>query len=270
MHQLRQGQVGQFGLVPTMGALHEGHLALIRRCRSENDVAAMSLFVNPKQFDAAADLAAYPRDVEGDLELARQAGIDLVWAPTQHEVYPPGFATTVAVGDLGSGWEGAARPGHFDGVATVVAKLLTLMHPDRAYFGQKDAQQLAVVRQLRRDLDMATTIVACPTVREPDGLALSSRNRLLTQPARQRARALSAALEVGVRHFRRGVRSAAEIVGEAQTVLASQVDAIDYLAVVDAASFAELGTAAEGALLLVAARVDGVRLIDNQAFEEAV
>jgi len=268
MQHLRRSQTGNFGLVPTMGALHEGHLSLLRRCRSESDIAAISIFVNPKQFDDEADLDAYPRVLERDLSLAQEAGMDLVWAPSQPEVYPPAFATTVDVGELGSRWEGAARPGHFQGVATVVTKQLNLLRPNLAYFGRKDAQQLALVRQLARDLDIDTTIVACPTIREADGLALSSRNRLLSPPARRRAAALHAALQATARDYRQGERNATAITAAAERVLADAVDSVDYIAVVDAESFVELGTAVAGALVILAARLDGVRLIDNQILKE--
>ncbi|HEY4237059.1 MAG TPA: pantoate--beta-alanine ligase, partial [Gaiellaceae bacterium] len=180
------------GLVPTMGALHDGHVALLRAARQENRTVVMSLFVNPAQFDEQADLAAYPRDEAHDLEVAETEGVDVVFAPTADELYPPGFATWVDPGETGA--EGAARPGHFRGVATVCLKLFDLVRPERAYFGQKDAQQLAVIRRLVRDLNVPVQIRAVPTVRDADGLALSSRNGRLSAAGREQALGLARAL----------------------------------------------------------------------------
>ncbi len=200
------------GLVPTMGALHDGHLALLRAARQENDTVVMSLFVNPAQFDEQADLDAYPRDEARDLEIAEAEGVDVVFAPTADELYPPGFATWVDPGETGA--EGAARPGHFRGVATVCLKLFDLVRPERAYFGQKDAQQVAVIRRLVRDLNVPVEIRVVPTVRDADGLALSSRNvRLSAEERRARARPAARA-RVGRRHApipwpRRAARSTA-------------------------------------------------------------
>jgi pantoate--beta-alanine ligase len=185
---------GPVGLVPTMGSLHDGHLALLRAARTENDTVVMSLFVNPAQFGEASDLASYPRDEERDLGLARQAGVDIVFAPTADEIYPPGFQTWVDVTEVGSILEGRFRPGHFRGVATVVLKLFSTIRPTRVYFGQKDAQQVEVIRALIRDLALEVELRVVPTVREPDGLALSSRNVLLSADERRRALALSRAL----------------------------------------------------------------------------
>ena len=248
------------GLVPTMGALHEGHLSLIRRAREDCDEVVVSLFVNPAQFDEASDLAAYPRDEARDAELAADAGADLMWAPPVEEVYPPGFATTIRVGGLTEVLEGARRPGHFDGVATVVTKLFNVVGPDVAYFGQKDAQQLAVIRRLVRDLDLPVRIEALPTVREPDGLALSSRNVRLGPGERERATALSRALTAAAGAAEAGapleeVRAAALAqLGEAQIEP-------EYLALVDPETFGP----PNGALLIaVAARVGATRLIDNR------
>ena len=248
------------GLVPTMGALHEGHLSLIRRAREDCDEVVVSLFVNPAQFDEASDLAAYPRDEARDAELSADAGADLMWAPPVEEVYPPGFATTIRVGGLTEVLEGARRPGHFDGVATVVTKLFNVVGPDVAYFGQKDAQQLAVIRRLVRDLDLPVRIEALPTVREPDGLALSSRNVRLGPGERERATALSRALTAAAGAAEAGapleeVRAAALAqLGEAQIEP-------EYLALVDPETFGP----PNGALLIaVAARVGATRLIDNR------
>jgi pantoate--beta-alanine ligase len=187
------------GLVPTMGALHDGHLSLLRAARAENETVVMSLFVNPAQFGDEGDLAGYPRDEERDLARAREVGVDLVFAPSAEEMYPPGFETWVDVTELGSVLEGRFRPGHFRGVATIVLKLLTIVRPNRAYFGQKDAQQAEVVRRLVRDLAFEVELRVLPTVREPDGLALSSRNVLLSADERTRALALHRALATGTR-----------------------------------------------------------------------
>src|SRR5215467_10839168 len=184
------------GLVPTMGALHEGHVALLRAARNENSRLLMSLFVNPAQFDEPTDLDAYPRDEARDLEIAESEGVDVVFAPAAEELYPPGFASWVDPGETGA--EGAARPGHFRGVATVCLKLFNLVRPERAYFGQKDAQQVAVVRRLVRDLNVPVEIRVVPTVRDPDGLALSSRNAQLSTNERERALALPRALHAAV------------------------------------------------------------------------
>ena len=180
-------RTGSIGLVPTMGSLHEGHLALLRSARAENDTVVMSLFVNPAQFGEEADLARYPRDEGHDLELAREAGVDLVFAPPTDEMYPPGFQTWVDVTELGAILEGRFRPGHFKGVATVVLKLVNVVHPSRAYFGQKDAQQVEVIRRMIRDLALDVELRVVPTVRDEDGLALSSRNVLLSPEERHAA-----------------------------------------------------------------------------------
>jgi pantoate--beta-alanine ligase len=233
-------------LVPTMGALHDGHRALLRAARAEHERVVMSLFVNPTQFGPGEDFATYPRDAERDREIAFEEGVDEVYEPTIEEMYPPGFDTTVSVGDLGSRYEGASRPGHFLAVATVVLKLLHHVRPDTAYFGQKDAQQLAVVRRMTGDLDLAVTIAAVPTVREPDGLALSSRNAHLSAEDRVRAASLHRALVA---------RDPALVEGE-----------LDYLDVVDADTFHPSPPQA-GALVIGAARFGGTRLIDNLILE---
>jgi pantoate--beta-alanine ligase len=233
-------------LVPTMGALHDGHRALLRAARAEHERVVMSLFVNPTQFGPGEDFASYPRDAERDREIAFQEGVDEIYEPTIAEMYPPGFDTTVTVGDLASRYEGASRPGHFAAVATVVLKLLHQVRPDTAYFGQKDAQQLAVVRRMTRDLDLAITVESVPTVREPDGLAMSSRNIYLSPEDRVRAASLHRALVA---------RDPALVEGE-----------LDYLDVVDADSF-EPCPPRTGALVIGAARFGGVRLIDNLILE---
>ena len=234
------------GLVPTMGALHAGHRALLRRARAECDEVVMSLFVNPAQFGPGEDFDRYPRDEARDHAIAAEDGVDRVFAPTVAEMYPDGFATTVSVGELGRSFEGAHRPGHFDGVATVVAKLFNLVRPDAAYFGQKDAQQLAVIRRMTADLALGVEIRAVETVREPDGLALSSRNAYLSPEERRRAPSLHRALVD---------RDPSLIEGD-----------VDYLAVVDADTFAEVDPR-PGALVIGAARFGSTRLIDNIRIE---
>jgi pantoate--beta-alanine ligase len=252
------------GLVPTMGALHEGHAELLRRARAEHDVVVMSLFVNPAQFNEAADLAAYPRTEEADAAVARAAGVDVLFAPAAEEVYPPGFATTVNVGGPALGLEGEHRgPGHFEGVATVVLKLLNMAAPDAAYFGQKDGQQLAVIRRMVRDLDVRVRIEAVPTVREADGLALSSRNARLRPDERERAPALHAALRAAADRVADGSRDAATVVAAARAAMAPYAVDPEYLAVVDADTFTQLDEIDRRALIAVAARVGDVRLIDN-------
>ena len=244
----RRGE--RIGLVPTMGALHEGHRSLLDAARAACDVVVMSLFVNPSQFDAADDLARYPRDESADAAVAADAGVDLLFAPDPEELYPPGFDTWVDPGELGEVLEGAARPGHFRGVATVCAKLFSIVGPDAAYFGEKDAQQVAVIRQVVRDLDLPLEIVAMPTIREASGLALSSRNRFLSPDQRRVALTLPRALEEGLAAHRAG----ADAVRAARAVLDAQPGlSVDY---VDVAEF--------GAPTLVAAiRIGATRLIDN-------
>jgi pantoate--beta-alanine ligase len=233
------------GLVPTMGALHAGHTALFDAARVECDVVVASVFVNPAQFDEGADLVAYPRDLDRDLALAEQHGVDVVFAPSAGELYPPGFATWVEPAGAAEGLEGAHRPGHFRGVATVCLKLFNLVRPERAYFGRKDAQQVAVVKQMVRDLNLRVEIRVVETVRDPDGLALSSRNARLSPPERARALAIPRALATGD-------------VERARAVLAEAGVEPEYLAVADL----------DGPTLAVAARVGGVRLIDNVPLKE--
>jgi len=257
-------------LVPTMGALHRGHRALIERARAGCDHVVVSLFVNPRQFDDAGDLAAYPRDEARDAALAAEAGADLLFAPTDGELYPPGFATTVAVGGPAEGLEGAHRgAAHFDGVATVVLKLLLIVAPDAAYFGQKDAQQLAVVRRLATDLALPTRIEAVPTVRDPDGLALSSRNARLEPADRPRAAALARALEAAQAAVAAGEHDPAAVATAGRVAMAALQVEPEYLELVDPDTFAPLREIDGEALVAVAARVGGVRLIDNQCIRGA-
>ena len=252
------------GLVPTMGALHAGHAELLRRARAENDHVVMSLFVNPAQFDEAADLAAYPRTETADAAIAEAAGVDIVFAPAPEEVYPAGFATTVTVAGPARGFEGEHRGSvHFEGVATVVLKLLNMAAPDVAYFGQKDGQQLAVIRRMVRDLDVPVRIDAVETVREPDGLALSSRNVRLRADDRERALALHAALRAASDTVADGTRDATVVVAAARAAMSPYAVDPEYLAVVDPTSFTPLTNLDGPALIAVAAHVGPVRLIDN-------
>ena len=253
------------GLVPTMGALHEGHLALVRRAREENATVAVSIFVNPTQFGPQEDLATYPRDMERDLALLEAEGVDMVYAPAPEEVYPPGFDTWVEPGALGERLEGAVRPGHFRGVATVVTKLLNVVAPDRAYFGQKDGQQLAVIRQLVRDLDMGVEIVAVPTVRDADGLALSSRNAYLTPEQRAAAPVIYRALTEAGELWARGETDAEALRLAVRKVLEMEpmLDGIDYVSVADAVFLVELEQVDGPAMVSTAVRMGTTRLIDN-------
>lgn len=267
-----EGQAGAgagttVGFVPTMGALHAGHASLVRRAVAENDLAVASIFVNPKQFDDAADLAAYPHGLERDAALLEAEGCAALFAPDVTTMYPPGFQTTVSVADVAGPLEGAGRPGHFDGVATVVLKLLNMVQPTRAYFGMKDAQQLAVVRRMVRDLDVPVRIVACPTVREPDGLALSSRNARLGPVERAAATVLFRALDAARGTYEAGERSAARLRATLHAVLASEPLAdVEYASVADPTTMAEIEADildGRAALLSLAVRIGPVRLIDN-------
>jgi pantoate--beta-alanine ligase len=252
------------GLVPTMGALHAGHLSLIRAARAENDVVVVSLFVNPAQFNEAADLDAYPRDEAADAAAAAAAGADLLYAPPVEEVYPPGFATTVRVSGLTEHLEGEHRgSGHFEGVATVVTKLLNMAQPDVAYFGQKDAQQAAVIRRLVRDLDIPVRIAVCPTVREPDGLALSSRNVHLQGADRERALALARALDAAAEAVAAGERDARAVARAGRAAMARLGVEAEYVALVRPDDLRPVDAIDGEVLVAVAARVGSTRLIDN-------
>jgi pantoate--beta-alanine ligase len=252
------------GLVPTMGALHEGHLSLIARARAECEVVVVSLFVNPAQFNERSDLANYPRHAGEDAQLVAEAGADFLFAPPVEEVYPPGFATAVEVLGLTDRLEGVARGSeHFRGVATIVAKLLCMAMPDIAYFGQKDAQQVVIVRRLVADLNLPVRIQACPTVREADGLAMSSRNALLDAAARWRARALPAALEAARALALEGEGRPDALLNAALEAMERFGVAPEYLELVDPETLEPLQALAGEALLVLAARVGQVRLIDN-------
>jgi pantoate--beta-alanine ligase len=250
------------GLVPTMGAFHAGHHALMRAARERCDEVVVWLFVNPTQFNEQSDLAAYPRDEQRDAAQAAELGVDVLFAPGVEEVYPPGFATTIRVDGLGDVLEGAERgPGHFAGVCTVVAKMFNMVQPDLAFFGQKDAQQVAVLRRMVRDLDIPVELVVIPTVREPDGLALSSRNVHLSPEDRRRAIALSRALKAAETTVAAGERDAATIAARARRAM-DDVEP-EYLALVDPDSFLPINNVNGRVLVAVAARVGDTRLIDN-------
>ena len=261
--QMKRG--GSLALVPTMGALHHGHMALIEEAQRRTDRVAASIFVNPMQFGASEDLASYPRQEAEDARMLEEAGCDLLWLPLVADIYPEGFATAVSVSGVSERWEGEVRPGHFDGVATVVAKLLLAVGPDVALFGEKDFQQLAVIRRMAVDLNVPVEIVGVPTVREPDGLAMSSRNAYLSADERSQAVALPQALETA----RNAIRNGSEIAKALRQAKQSLVDAgflrVDYVAVVDANSLEPLDFP-QGEMRLIAAAVIGTtRLIDNIA-----
>jgi pantoate--beta-alanine ligase len=256
------------GLVPTMGWLHDGHRALIRRARQDNATTVVSIFVNPRQFGDPADLERYPRNEARDVAIAAEEGADLVFAPSVDEVYPPRSDTTVQVGAVARPLEGAARPGHFDGVATVVAILFNLVGAERAYFGQKDAQQLLVIRRMATDLALPIEVVGCPTVREPDGLAMSSRNVHLSPAERAAAPVIRQALLAGRDAWERGELSADAIRTEMARVLAAEPLANpEYVSVADAETLEDLTTVNGPALLSTAVRFGSTRLIDNEPIE---
>lgn len=252
------------GLVPTMGFLHEGHLSLVRRAKAECESVAVSIFVNPTQFGPQEDLASYPRDLQRDLQALRIEGVHLVWTPTDEQVYPEGFQTWVHVEELSQLLEGAYRPGHFRGVATVVAKLFNAVQPDRAYFGQKDAQQALLIRRMVIDLDIPVEVVVCPTVREPDGLAMSSRNSYLNPAEREAATALYRALQNAIKAFQAGQRQAGALRDiMRQTLDQESLAREQYVSVADPASLVELTGSIDTALLSMAVYVGKTRLIDN-------
>lgn len=252
------------GLVPTMGALHAGHMSLVESAKREGCFAIVSIFVNPTQFGPNEDYLRYPRNEAADLALCEQAGVDLVFVPEVREIYHPQAATRVRVARLTETLCGPHRPGHFEGVATVVAKLFNMVHPDRAYFGEKDAQQLAVVRRMVRDLDFPIEVVGCPIVREPDGLALSSRNTMLDSDARRQAASLHRALTVGRDRILSGERTVAGVAATMATIIQSAGPAqIDYISIVDPDSMQPVAEIDKPVLLAVAVRIGGVRLIDN-------
>jgi pantoate--beta-alanine ligase len=252
------------GLVPTMGWLHDGHRALMRRARAETTTVVVTIFVNPRQFNDAADYTRYPRDTGADLAICEAEGVDIVWLPDVEEVYPPGFDTLVRVGAVAAPLEGAARPGHFDGVATVVAILFALVDAERAYFGQKDAQQVMVIRRMAADLALPTRVIPCPTVREPDGLALSSRNVHLSPEERRAAPVLHRALMAARQAWEEGEREADVLRGLVEEVIATEPSAqVEYVSCADALTLAEVRHVVGPALLSLAVFFGATRLIDN-------
>jgi pantoate--beta-alanine ligase len=264
----RRSLPGSFGLVPTMGALHEGHASLVRRAREECDAVGVSIFVNPAQFGPGEDLAAYPRPIGRDLELLEDLGADLVWTPAPASLYGPGYQTWVTVEEITRPLEGGCRPGHFRGVATVVAKLFNAFTPDRAYFGQKDAQQVAVIRRMVRDLDFPLEVVVCPTVREPDGLALSSRNAYLGAAERRAAAVLYRALTAARARYDAGERAGEALRAAMRQELRSEPLAREeYVSVADPETLLELDRVEGGGLLSLAVRIGRTRLIDNLTLE---
>jgi pantoate--beta-alanine ligase len=253
-----------WGLVPTMGFLHEGHLSLVRRARQENDRVGVSIFVNPTQFNQPDDLTSYPRNLDRDLSLLKKEGVHLVWTPTPQIVYPPNYQSYVQVEQVSQSLEGAARPGHFRGVTTVVAKLFNVFQPQRAYFGQKDAQQAIVIKRMVEELNFNLEIVVCPTVREADGLAMSSRNAKLSPSARQKATCLYRALLAAKNAFAEGQRDAQQLRDTMLALInATDIAQADYISVAHPQTLEELEHIQDSALLSLAVFVDGVRLIDN-------
>ncbi len=257
------------GFVPTMGYLHEGHRALINRARQENDRVVVSLFVNPTQFGPNEDYEKYPRDFERDREICEKAGVDLLFAPSVAEMYPSRNLAFVDIAELGEGLCGAKRPGHFRGVCTVVTKLFNIVLPDRAYFGEKDAQQLAIIRRMTEDLNFNTRIVACPTVRDADGLALSSRNAYLSEVERKAALVIPQSLQAARQAMDGGERDAARIIGMIREMIAKEpLAAIDYIEVVDGETLKPVSRVEGPVLVAVAVFVSKTRLIDNFWYKE--
>ena len=271
LRQFRTSLTGRLGLVPTMGALHEGHLSLVRRAKAECQHVGVSIFVNPTQFGPNEDFARYPRTLENDLRLLEPLGVDVVWTPLPEEMYPPEAQTWVSVDRVSAPLEGARRPGHFRGVATVVAKLFNAFMPDRAYFGQKDAQQVAVIRRMALDLNFPLEVVVCPIIREPDGLALSSRNRFLSPEERRAAVVLYRALCAGQAAVDQGERSAGRVRGIMTGLIAGEPLArADYVSAADPDTLEELDTIGPRVLLSLAVQVGATRLIDNFVLRDGV
>jgi pantoate--beta-alanine ligase len=255
---------GSVGFVPTMGYLHEGHLSLVRRSKAENEFTVVSIFVNPTQFLPNEDFKTYPRDEERDLSLLKREAADLVFLPAAGEMYRSGFCTVIEVEGLSKALEGASRPGHFRGVATVVAKLFNLVEPTRAYFGQKDAQQVLVIQTMTADLNMNVEVIACPTIREVDGLAMSSRNVYLNSEERQRAKVLPRAIFLARELWMAGERDGGTLRRRVREILESVPGVeVDYVSVADPRSLIELEKIDGGCLVSIAAKFGGVRLIDN-------
>jgi len=264
LRQIRKSMEGTFGLVPTMGALHAGHVSLVKRARNECSHVGVSIFVNPAQFGPTEDFARYPRSLDADLELLEKSGVDVVWTPTAESVYPAGYQTWITVGEVSEPLEGKCRPGHFRGVTTVVAKLFNCFRPDKAYFGQKDAQQVAVLKRMVLDLDYPVELVVCPTVREPDGLALSSRNAYLSPSERKAAVVLYKALSAAKEKYDDGERDAEVLRAAMRSVIGSEPLAdLSYVSAADPITLRELDSIKDGILLSLAVRIGKTRLIDN-------
>ena len=267
--QARQEAVGSVGFVPTMGYLHEGHLCLVRRARADNETVVVSIFVNPTQFGPAEDFAQYPRDTERDLALLGKEGVDLVFMPTPEDMYPEGFSSWVDVEKVTDRLEGAFRPGHFRGVATVVAKLFNIVQPTRAYFGQKDAQQAVVIKKMVADLNMNLEVVLVPTEREPDGLAMSSRNVYLSPEERQAALALWKSLKLAEQLWSQGERDAEKVRQQMMSLIQKEPLAnIGYVSIAHPETLEELTDMGQSALVSLAVRIGKTRLIDNITIEE--
>ena len=267
--EARRSLQGSLGLVPTMGYLHEGHLSLVRRARDENDTCTAWIFVNPLQFGPSEDYERYPRDEARDIALLEQEGVDLLFMPSAKEIYPPGFSTYVEAQGVSEQLEGRVRPGHFRGVATVVLKFFNIMTPNRAYFGQKDAQQVVVLKKLVRDLNLPVELVICPTVREPDGLAMSSRNAYLTPEERAAAPVLYRALTVAQDAWSMGQTSADKLRFAMMGVISShQLATLDYVSIAHPETLKELDVTEEGALVSGAITFSKARLVDNVILEQ--
>jgi pantoate--beta-alanine ligase len=255
---------GDFGLVPTMGALHSGHATLVSRARRECQHVGVSIFVNPSQFSLGEDLANYPRDLQQDLELLDSLGVDVVWTPTTESIYPSGFQTWITVEEMSAPLEGKCRPGHFRGVATIVAKLFNAFMPDRAYFGQKDAQQVAVLKRMAMDLNFPVELVICPTVREPDGLAMSSRNAYLNAEERLAATVLYRALNIAKEKYDQGERNAEALRASMHALIGTEpLASVQYISAADPETLCELQQIEKGVLLSLAVQIGKARLIDN-------
>ncbi len=268
MQKIRSQITGTVGFVPTMGYLHEGHLELVRRSKTGNDITAVSIFVNPTQFGPKEDFTKYPRDTPRDLALLEKEGTDYVFMPAPPDIYPPNFNSWVDVQQVTDRLEGAARPGHFRGVATVVAKLFNIVQPTRAYFGQKDAQQCVVIRKMVRDLNMPLEMIIIPTVREPDGLAMSSRNVYLTPEMRRQAPVLYRSLQLAKTLWERGEKDAAKIRAEITSLIQKQPLAqIEYIDIADTETLAEIQTIGQSALISMVVRFGNTRLLDNLILE---
>ena len=262
VHKIRQKGL-KIGFVPTMGYLHKGHLSLVERAKRENDIVIVSIFINPTQFSPNEDLARYPRDIQNDINELNKLDTDYIFIPTEHEMYAEDHLTWVNVDKLGDRLCGASRPGHFRGVTTVVLKLLNIVSPNSMYMGEKDFQQLVILEQMIADLDIDTKIVRCPTVREHDGLAMSSRNSYLTKESRQRALSLSISLKIAQKCFNEGTTDTAQVISKMKDELSSSVDKIDYIEIIDSATLEPIKQLKKGCRVLLAAFVNGTRLIDN-------